>query len=232
MKIIYLNAFNADLEQEFRAFLVKHTPDTDVFCFQEAYDRMREITSKYMGEFELVHDYALAFGEGADTEDFALATYVRKSHKLISSEVVVNADSPRGLGIDTLVEYNGRQLRVFNYHGVSVPREKLDTPDRLRQSKELAAYLQQQSGPMIIGGDFNILPETESYSIIKSLGYGELVMDRHIDATVNEIYWGEGPSRLHYSDYIFVTNDIKVDNFEVPYVKASDHLPLILDVDL
>ena len=231
MKIIYLNACNGDLEQDFRAFLAKHAPDTDVFCFQEAYDKMREIASDYMGEFELVHHYAFAFGEGADAEDFALATYVRKSHKLIRSEAIVHADSPRGLGIDTLIEYNDRQLHVFNYHGISLPREKRDTPDRLRQSKELAAYFQQQTGPMVLGGDFNFLPDTEAYSILKSLGYAELVMDNGIDATVNEIYWSKGPSRLHYSDYLFVTKDVKVAKFEVPKIEASDHLPLLLDLD-
>jgi endonuclease/exonuclease/phosphatase family metal-dependent hydrolase len=41
-------------------------------------------------------------------------------------------------------------------------------------------------------------------------------------------FYGKQP----FADYIFITPDIKVKNFEVPDLEISDHLPMILDFDI
>ena len=37
--------------------------------------------------------------------------------------------------------------------------------------------------------------------------------------------------KQHFADYVFVSKDVKVKKFEVPYLEISDHLPLILDFE-
>lgn len=32
-----------------------------------------------------------------------------------------------------------------------------------------------------------------------------------------------------FADYTFITNDVVVKDFQVPYIEISDHLPLILE---
>jgi hypothetical protein len=72
-----------------------------------------------------------------------------------------------GLGVYTQLEEDRKVVTILNAHGVSRPGDKLDTPERLKQSEVFIAFMAQQPGTRIIGGDFNLLPETESVKIFE-----------------------------------------------------------------
>jgi hypothetical protein len=60
----------------------------------------------------------------------------------------------------------------------------------------------------------------------------DLIRDYKIENTRNEISWKQYSNKQYYADFTFVTDDIKVLNFDVSYCLVSDHLPMILDFSL
>ena len=57
--------------------------------------------------------------------------------------------------------------------------------------------------------------------------YRDLIKEYKITSTRSALYENE----LRYSDFAFIDKDITVNNFSVPNVTVSDHLPLLLDFD-
>lgn len=230
MKVIFLNTWNGKQKTAIQNFLRDHMETTDIFCFQEAYDDMRAIAQNLLVDFDEYYGYAFGFDDSSGTEDFAQATYVRKKVAVIETKEVVDKNHVRGLGLLSSVNFQGKEVHILNYHGVSMPKHKLDTPDRLKQSADLASYFHSFNTPLILGGDFNFLPETNSYLQIKDIINRELVIDSKIKTTRNRLYWDRRPQKHLYSDYIFASNDVVVNGLIVPEIEVSDHLPLILDV--
>lgn len=231
MKLIFLNTLNGQQEAQIIDFLRTNMTDADVFCFQEAYDEMQKLAGEILGdEFTVVTKYALAYKDGEYVEDFALATYVRKGIEIEQSEYVYDANRPRGLAIDVTLNFDGKQMHVLNYHGVSQPPDKADTPDRIAQSNMLASHVAKLSGTVLLGGDFNFLPQTKSYEIIRPRFAQELIVDRGVTTTLNHLYWEAGPQKLLHSDYVFADDTVTVTGLEVPDIETSDHLPLIVTI--
>jgi endonuclease/exonuclease/phosphatase family metal-dependent hydrolase len=123
-----------------------------------------------------------------------------------------------------------RALVVGNIHGVALPGHKLDTEMRLYQSKTILEYFAKIDSVKIIGGDFNLMPETRSIGMFDEVGYQNLIREYAIDTTRNEISWVQYPTKQFYADFFFVSSETEVKGFEVPKNEASDHLPMILEV--
>jgi len=234
MKIVYCNIWEGKLEQALVGFLQSHAPDTDIFCFQEAYDGARKLVRPHLQDFDETYKYALAFKEGDIVEDFAQATYIKKSIKTIGTDYLLDDTKPRGLGIVSTIDIRGSELRVLNYHGVSRPKDKLDTPERIHQSQAIVDYFKSFSGPKIIGGDFNFLPNIDSYNVIRDNGYNELIIGNNITTTRNHLYWDRANNAYKhmFSDYVFVSSNISISKFTVPAIEISDHLPVILEFEV
>jgi endonuclease/exonuclease/phosphatase family metal-dependent hydrolase len=137
-----------------------------------------------------------------------------------------------GLGIYTQVGDGAGKMHICNLHGIAKPGDKLDTPQRLRQSKALIDFFDSLDGRKIIGGDFNLSPDTDSIRSFEEHGYINLIKEFGIRTTRNRLAWELYPDNKQYhSDYVLISPDVKVRAFEVPNNEVSDHLPLILDVE-
>lgn len=83
--------------------------------------------------------------------------------------------------------------------------------------------------PVIITGDFNLFPDTESMTVFKD--FISLVDEYNIKTTrpkSNEL------SHLDRNliDYILVSKGVKINSFQVLDSDVSDHLSLVLDFDI
>lgn len=125
----------------------------------------------------------------------------------------------------------GKKLMVLNVHGMWYPGEKLDTPDRLRQSLIIRKFLHKRAGLKIVCGDFNLMPGTKSLKMLEG-ELRNLIKTFKIKSTRNRLSWQKHSYIQHFADYIFVSPKIKVKNFQVPYNEISDHLPMIAEFEL
>jgi len=93
--------------------------------------------------------------------------------------------------------------------------------------------LKNLPGVRIIVGAINVLPETQSIQMFGNAGYQDLIQLFNIPTTRNRLVWERFPDNpLYYSDYVFVDSNTTVKNFTAPTMEISDHLPMILEIQL
>jgi endonuclease/exonuclease/phosphatase family metal-dependent hydrolase len=181
----------------------------------------------------LLTNYTLLTGNKNKNQkdSFFQATYIRDDVEIIDHKLILDVAENTGLGIFSKIKNGGHPLNLCNFHGLAYPGNKMDTPERLTQSEGIINFFKDISGSIIIGGDFNLDPSTESIKKFEISGYRNLVMDLNIPTTRNKIAWEKYPDDPQlYCDYVFVSPDINVQNFTVPSVIVSDHQPLILEI--
>lgn len=96
---------------------------------------------------------------------------------------------------------------------------------RQAQLETLAARVEEQEKPVLLGGDFNVLYGSgELDSFLRRTGL------RDADPESRKTY----PSRIprFRLDFILAGPRIQVRRFDVPEVRFSDHLPLVCDFEI
>ena len=261
MRLLCLNLWGGRQGELLFDYLKTQAVETDIFCFQEVFKSSggapkigkRGEHFYLLGELEtLLRGFKGFFSPTSRNHDLSgpvdfktemgLAVFVKSAHKKMINKVYPiwgNIDErlksdftniARGLQ-ETEIKIGNFFLYVFNYHGIPKPGDKLDTPDRLEQSRKIMGILEKIEGPKILCGDFNLMPETESIAVLED-HIRNLIKDFKIQNTRNEISWEQYHNKQSFADYAFVSAEIKVNNFQAPYNLVSDHLPLILDFSL
>jgi endonuclease/exonuclease/phosphatase (EEP) superfamily protein YafD len=225
MRITYLNSENGSQEAALTKFLMDQVQGgTDVFCFQEAYAEMRSIAGSILTDFVELYDYKYV----TDDDNFPMATYVAPHIEIRDSGTVLKATPGTGLALYTSCGIGEEEITICNFHGMSRPIDKLDSRGRDNQTRELISFA-EGAGPIVIGGDFNMFPDTDSIRQFTSEGFEDLIAVYGIINTRNELAWNRHPgSPQFYSDYVF-SRACTVSGFVVPYLLVSDHLPLTVD---
>jgi endonuclease/exonuclease/phosphatase family metal-dependent hydrolase len=226
MKIVFLNAWFGQIREPITAFVKQHARDTDVFCFQEAHDPMQSMCRDLLSDYDEVSFHKPV----SETSNFLQATYVRKNIGIQSWATVLEANQDVGLGLWVNIKAGGRDVYICNFHGVSRPGDKLESPARHLQSQTLIDVFRDKPGLRIIGGDFNAFPETDCIRMFEMNGYHDLIKDNGITNTRNRLSWEKYPdTKQYFSDYVFVSDEAKVERFEVPGDIVSDHLAMIVE---
>lgn len=136
-----------------------------------------------------------------------------------------------GLGLAVNLAPQVKSYAIGNIHGIWQPDDKLDSPGRLMQSREIIDFFRSRSGPVIIVGDFNLFPDTESIEMFERAGYRNLIKEYNIPTTRNRLAWERYPGNPHYfADYVFVSPEVEIVSFEVINNEVSDHLPMVLEI--
>lgn len=228
-------------------FIRKNSKDTDIFCLQEVtvikkpgvyYD---EFSANLLPELSaILVDFNLVFYPLLDERDFkyGLAIFLRKGTEInFSGGLIFNS---RG-NVNHLISSKGfqflqatfkkRKIWICTLHGISKPGSKLDTAERIDQSKKIVEFLKSKKGEKILAGDFNLAPQTQCIAMVERVEMRNLIKEFNIKDTRGAINHASYPTPQYYSDYAFVSNEIRVIDFRVPQVKVSDHLPLILEFE-
>lgn len=226
MRIIFLNIWEGKLQEAIESFILGQAPATDVFCLEEVPEGTRRIFEKLLPNYKGIYADKSVLGH-----TFEQATYVRDSIGILISKPLLETTSGVGLGLYTQLVSGVSKINICNLHGVSHPGDKLDNPDRMEQSKAVIDFFKTFDGQKIIGGDFNLLPETESIKMFEENGYVDLIKKFDVKTTRNHLAWDRYDIKQYFSDYAFTSEDVKIKSFEVINNEISDHLPLILDVE-
>jgi endonuclease/exonuclease/phosphatase family metal-dependent hydrolase len=173
---------------------------------------------------------------------WGLATFVRSSFPIIGQ---IQAFVHRGFSPDGYGEHprcrNAHAIRVFDFernrpvtivhmHGLRDLNGKMNTPERLAQAGKLRDLTQAIAEPgdrIVLCGDFNVEPDSETFEILKPLGLTELVTTGGHQGTRTSHY--KKPGR--FADYMLVDDAAAVVDFQVvSQPKVSDHCPLLLEI--
>ena len=180
-------------------------------------------------------------GEMRYPSQWGLATFVRKSIAVIAQAqgFVHGAFSADGYG-DHPRSRTAHAIRVFDFstgrptviahmHGLRDIEGKHDTPARQAQAKRLVHLVRtvaEEGDRVIVCGDFNVLPESETFAVLKELDLVELVTTRGFTDTRTSHY----AKQNRYADYMLVNPSVQIHHFDVVrQPEVSDHRPLLLE---
>lgn len=173
-------------------------------------------------------------------QDFGLATLVGEDLPVVGLDSAfvhgqftdhpewTVADRPRiALAVRTVDRGTGRPVCVVQVHGLRDPLGKADTPARRRQADRLADLVRRVRGPedlVVVCGDFNVLPDSETFAVLAGLGLTDLV-----GAADTRTSHYRKPVR--HASYLLVSDLAAVKRFEIAAEpEVSDHRALILDI--
>ncbi len=227
MRIIFLNAWEGERHEQLTAFLKEQSSRTDILCLMEASALVESIARTAFPEHKVVIVEKPAYF-GA----FRLATFFPKDIELLSHTDLFQLDSDIGLGLYTEFQKGNGTFHIVSFHGEAQPGTKLDNQARINASQGIIDHLVAKTGPRIIGGDFNLLPETKSVQMFEEHGYTNQIKKHAVRTTRNRFAWDRYDTKQYYADYAFTSPEVKVIHFEVIENEVSDHLPLVLDITL
>lgn len=173
---------------------------------------------------------------------WGLATFVHKSLPVIAQMqgFVHKSFSPYDYG-EHPRSRSAHVIKVFNYklnsavvvahmHGLRDLQGKVDTPERAKQAHRFLSMVKniaEDGEPIIICGDFNVKPESETFKILTQAGLTELVTTRTTKGTRSSYY--KKPNK--YADYMLVNEHVNVIDFIVVHdPEVSDHCPIVLEI--
>jgi endonuclease/exonuclease/phosphatase family metal-dependent hydrolase len=116
---------------------------------------------------------------------------------------------------------------VVNLHGLRDSTGKGDTPARQAQAGRIAGLvtsLRCDGDEVVVGGDFNLLPDSGTFDVLAELGLRDLVGDAD---TRTSRY----PKLVRHASYLLVSAPAKVRRFEIVTApEVSDHRALVVDL--
>lgn len=131
-------------------------------------------------------------------------------------------DSEQRSFIMAQVNINGLRVNFVNVHlGLTIP-------DRIRQVAAMLQATHQVNGPLIIVGDFNAHPNDESIKPVKD----SFIDVREVKGVKQGTFRNSDGKIGPIMDYIFVTPEFGLIDFQVVDNYISDHLPLIAELSL
>lgn len=123
-----------------------------------------------------------------------------------------------------------RAVCIAHMHGLRDPRGKMDTHARRLQAErflQLIASVAAQGDPLVVCGDFNVEPKSQTFDVLGAIGLTDLVTTRGFSGTRASHYRKPGK----YADYMLVNEHVEVIDFAVVREpEVSDHCPLTLTI--
>jgi len=234
MKIMFLNVWHGAREDEINSYLETQRDATDVFCFQESISPRGLVGSTVLTDFTAVEAPEKRVGDNDISQQ---AVFVASDHQVDAWREIPGLEGACGVALYVkILSPHGQTVHLVNFHGLSRPINKLDDPDRLRASRAIIDFCRDLDGLVVIGGDFNLFPETESIRMFVSSGYRDLIAEYGVETPRNHFVWDRYPETKYlFSDFAFVNSKVKVIDFVVPDKypdnQVSDHLPLLLEIE-
>ncbi len=240
MKLITFNIWGGRIREPLFDFIKKYQ-EVDIFCFQEIYNGAQDKMSgdKYEASLNLYSELKellpnhKSFFRPTIGNVYGIGIFVKNNIEVLEEgEICINyAPNYSGSGGDhsrnmqwMKIKSDNKVFMILNVHGLWNGKGKTDTPERIAQSEVIRKFTDTVSVPMVLCGDFNLRPDTKSLEILEK-GMVDLIKNYNIQSTRTSYYNKDEK----FADYIFVSLDITVKDFQVLPDQASDHAPLFLE---
>ena len=243
MKLLQLNAWAGRLDRQIGALLAQETPD--IACLQEAISYQPEDAGFFLTIENMQQAYKLPYAVVAPVISFQLQRNTAEWGNCILSKTPIDKSetvftylehTPNfQYGMDNgnvrnfvhaTIQVDGKPCNIITHHGFWVPEHKNGNDETLRQMQILAEYIDGCSGAVIVAGDFNLAPHSESLKLINSRLHN-LSISHNLKTTRTHL-----THKTEVCDYIFVNDAVKVNDFHASDEIVSDHKALILDFDI
>lgn len=243
MKLLQLNAWTLRLSTNIAEMITNEVPD--IVALQEIPDSTIEIglfptLTEFKNKVRFHHDYfspVYTFKFMSGNVDFGNAIIsnleLQEKNTVFTNleyktDFSLEEDSYNIRNFQHIVsqDEDGRKFHLINHHGYHVPQHKKGDDFTLKACKQIAEYASKLEGAVIITGDFNLKPGSESLAVIEG-AFRNLSTEYGLETTRNFL-----TSKSEVCDYIFVNDKIAVNNFYVSDIIASDHQGLVLDFDI
>ena len=252
MKIINLNLWGGIVYEPLIEFINKYSNNVDIFCFQEmTFGEKPQFTPVHKARENLFNEISLILkdfipykhispskhfaSEGIDF-NIGQVIFIRNTIKVKDSgvfrcyEILPETTTFGGNQTGSFqwvdIEIDNEIINVSNLHGLWIKgADKTDTPERITQSKIIKQFFDTKNNKKIFCGDYNLIPDGESIKILEKCGLDNLIKKYNIKSTRSNFYNRE----LKLGDYILISPEIPVKNFEILQDQISDHLPLMLE---
>jgi endonuclease/exonuclease/phosphatase family metal-dependent hydrolase len=136
------------------------------------------------------------------------------------------ARNPEVRGVlQVVVQVPGGPLTFYATH-----LDHIESPDnvRLEQVQELLALWAGNPRSVILG-DLNATPNTPELAPIYQAGFVDLLRAADLDNIFT--FWDPVPTPGRRIDFIFITPDLSFGKVWVPQTRASDHLPVVAEIE-
>jgi len=124
----------------------------------------------------------------------------------------------------------GWPICIAHTHGLRDPAGKMDTPQRLAQSRKFAAICKailEDGDRLVVCGDFNVEPSSAMFQVLTELGLADLVTSRGFVDTRTSYY----RKAARFADYMLVNGSVEPKAFEIVALpEVSDHRPMLLEI--
>jgi endonuclease/exonuclease/phosphatase family metal-dependent hydrolase len=181
-------------------------------------------------------------GTTRHASQWGIATFVRRTLAIVGQHqgFVHKTFSPDGYG-EHPRSRTAHAIRVFDFergwpvtvahmHGLRDLAGKRDTPERLLQARRLLDICRSTmdvDDRLVVCGDFNVEPDSATFSTLAEIGLVDLVTARGFTDTRTSHYRKAG----RFADYMLINAKVEPRYFDVvAHPEVSDHRPLLLDI--
>lgn len=244
MKLIQLNTWSCKLPTEIIKLFQTESPD--IVCLQEV------VTSDDGGKIfdtvgSITNEYPLEYQYNTPLVEFSFMHHTATRGNMIASKFQFNSTNElwtsgsftrnfdyREYGgynvarniVHTEISTPGGIVHALTVHGYHIKEHKLGNDETLRACRELVMYAKSLEGAVIITGDFNLSPDSESIKLVNE-SFRNLAVENGLLTTRNHL-----TKKAEVCDYIFVNDKVKVNDFYMSPIIASDHNGLVLNFNI
>jgi endonuclease/exonuclease/phosphatase family metal-dependent hydrolase len=240
VKLVQLNLWGGRLETSIKQFLEEE--QADILCLQEAISYPGE-SGMFVSIENIQAITKLEFAAVAPKFSFNFMDGVARFSNCILSRYPIKHSDIVFTGLEhledfsfnhhshvdarnfvhTTLEINNKRMNVLTHHGHHIPGHKDGDTETMKQMSILGHYLDKLSGPIILTGDFNLAPHSDSLEQINRR-LTNLSLEHRLKTTRTSLTY-----KTEVCDYIFVNEDVKVNGFRASDDLVSDHKALILE---
>ncbi|MFZ2969973.1 MAG: endonuclease/exonuclease/phosphatase family protein [Minisyncoccia bacterium] len=223
--------------------LVKRV-NSDILCFQElmigsAYNNKQDVAKIISEKTNFEYNFALAHesddGRILGNGIFSRFRIVKNSNFFIADSKNSNDYSSQGrsCAVSKILINSEKDITIATAHS-SYNYKFVENKAKLKEIKKLVNFFKKNTGKLVFTGDLNITPNTESIrQIEKHLVHCGPDYKKPTWTTKPFSYNGFEEDKLKWRlDYAFATKDIKIINSKIIKTEYSDHLPILIKVEV